>query len=153
MPVDKLIDYSTKVCLGQLADYYNKKYKRADSLITLKPFKYTNSPYRPYIRSQTKDLIDLCTLKPCITGKSKRCITRKQTNAFLDDEKSKLCNGTRMLNPTVKDLTLKLNTLLMYYIVSKGLIVGIIDKMDNFNIVFPEKYMNNISEDKVIIID
>ena len=137
MSIDKLIDYSSKVCEGKIADHENKKYKKSDSLITINSFHSNETA--PYIRSQSNDLIDLCTGAPCITGKSKRCIRRKDARSLIKD-REELCLGMRQEPLTFKNLKERLRDSALYIVVCEGLTVGIIDKMGNFNISVPEKH-------------
>lgn len=138
MPIDMIIDHANKVCSGKLADYDNNKYTRVDSMITLKPFKANSNMYKPYIKSATKDLVDVCRKTRCIPGKSKRCISKKNFLTFNNDQVEKICYGERALNPTVAELANTLQNLIKYYVVSNESIIGIIDTMNHFNIVKPE---------------
>jgi hypothetical protein len=142
MPIDTIIDYANKVCSGQIADSDNNTFKKTESMITLSENPKNSNIYKPYIRSATRNLIDVCTKKKCIPGKSKRCISKKNYESFKEDEIVKICYGERLLHPTVKELTNTLQNLIKFYVVSNGLIVGLIDTMDHFNIVVPEPSAN-----------
>ena len=130
MTIDKVTEYSRKVCAGLIADYNGETKVSVESMINvINPVlgRSRNVPYK-------SNLKDMCTKKPCIRGKA--CMP---AGSKLPDS-SKVCLGTRELNPSIEVLDKKLDRMQSMYVVMNDMLIGVIDNSDNFNIVRPCKF-------------